>query len=166
MSGAGPGLQCQFSCSLCVTAGVCVRDVTPTTCCFFLPHAGLPFSSAKLGWFQCHCLGLLAHWGRGKLSHWTPKTAVLTQTFLAVVLDLSLWELSLLNHELGSGPSASSQPSCPAKMSWRAWKWEETHRSYSARLCWLLGFGEPDQNAPLPVPDMALSLPKPCLWLM
>lgn len=125
-------LQWQFSCSLCVTAGVHVWNVTPTTSYVFLPPAGLPFSSAGLSWCQCHCLRLLPHWGKGKCSHWPPKTA---KTFLAAVLDLWLWELPLLSHQLGSGSSASSQPTCPEEMSWRAQKCEETHRSYSARVC-------------------------------
>lgn len=52
LSRAGPGLQCQFSYSLCVTAQEHLWDVTPTTCCHFLPPAGLPFSSARLSWCQ------------------------------------------------------------------------------------------------------------------
>lgn len=127
LSGAVPGLWCQFSCSLCVTAGMRVWEVTPTACCLFMPPAGHPFSSASLGWCQCHCLTLLPHSGRARSSCWAPKTALLAQMFLAAVSDLSL-----LNHQFGSGPAASSQPSCPAEMFWRAQKCEETH---SARGC-------------------------------
>lgn len=99
LSGAVPGLWCQFSCSLCVTAGMRVWEVTPTACCLFMPPAGHSFSSATLGWCQCHCLTLLPHSGRARSSCWAPKTALLAAlvpgcSFRSVTFEPPIWKWS------------------------------------------------------------------------
>lgn len=89
LSRAGPGLQCQFSCSLCVTAGVLPGMsllLLAASFCHLLDSLSAQPDSAGVSATTSGCCPI---GGEGKLSHWMPETG---PTFLAAVLDLSFCE--------------------------------------------------------------------------